>query len=268
MGQRKQKVYKKAVKSVTKNTGYAYTRTSPATATRYLITEQSWGLFALVTWWLICMASERWRQTTPWVQCLYSHGSNMRRPFCSDNLPRSLFINSGTPPIHSLTHPPIHPPTHPSIYLSIYPPNHLPTYLIIFLINIVGGGTGYTRHVGHWMAYCTCPGWLWWWRIWWNENWQGKPKYSEETCPSATLSTTNPTCQTRAAAMGSQRLTAWAMARPYLSIYLFIYLSICLSVYLSMALQPFSFLILYTVDRTPWTRDQPAIRPLPSHRIT
>jgi hypothetical protein len=26
-----------------------------------------------------------------------------------------------------------------------------------------------------------------------NEDWQGKPKYSEKTCPSATLSTTNPT---------------------------------------------------------------------------
>jgi hypothetical protein len=35
--------------------------------------------------------------------------------------------------------------------------------------------------------------WLWWWRICWNEDWQGKPKYSEKTCPSATLSTTNPT---------------------------------------------------------------------------
>jgi hypothetical protein len=36
-------------------------------------------------------------------------------------------------------------------------------------------------------------------RRWWvwssrrNKNWQGKPKYSEKTCPSATLSTTNPT---------------------------------------------------------------------------
>jgi hypothetical protein len=29
--------------------------------------------------------------------------------------------------------------------------------------------------------------------IGWNEDWQGKPKYSEKTCPSATLSTTNPT---------------------------------------------------------------------------
>jgi hypothetical protein len=34
----------------------------------------------------------------------------------------------------------------------------------------------------------------WWmWSSWWNENWQGKPKYSEKTCPSAILSTTNPT---------------------------------------------------------------------------
>jgi hypothetical protein len=32
----------------------------------------------------------------------------------------------------------------------------------------------------------------WMWNSRWNENWQGKPKYSEEICPSATLSTTNP----------------------------------------------------------------------------
>jgi hypothetical protein len=58
----------------------------------------------------------------------------------------------------------------------------------------VGGGvqTGSTRHVGHLLAYCTCTGWLWEWRIWWNE-WQGKPKYSEKTCPDATLSTINST---------------------------------------------------------------------------
>jgi hypothetical protein len=64
----------------------------------------------------------------------------------------------------------------------------------LFLIRIVGGGvqTGPTRHVGHLLAYCTCPGWLWGWRIGWNE-WKGKPKYSEKTYPSATLSTTNPT---------------------------------------------------------------------------
>jgi hypothetical protein len=31
------------------------------------------------------------------------------------------------------------------------------------------------------------------WRNWWNEDWQGKQKYSEKTCPSATMFTTNPT---------------------------------------------------------------------------
>jgi hypothetical protein len=55
--------------------------------------------------------------------------------------------------------------------------------------------------------------------VWWNYDLRGKPKYSEKTCPSATLSTTNLTwpdrAQTRAAVMGNQRLTAWAMARPY-----------------------------------------------------
>jgi hypothetical protein len=34
---------------------------------------------------------------------------------------------------------------------------------------------------------------LWVWSSRWNENWQGKPKYSEKTCLSATFSTTNPT---------------------------------------------------------------------------
>jgi hypothetical protein len=57
----------------------------------------------------------------------------------------------------------------------------------------------------------------------WNDDWQRKPKYSEKTCPSATSSSTNPTCsartRTRTAAVGSQRLTAWAMARPVLNSY-------------------------------------------------
>jgi hypothetical protein len=60
----------------------------------------------------------------------------------------------------------------------------------------VGSGvqTGSTRHRGHLLPYGVCPGWLWRWRISrWNEDWQGNPKYSEKTCPSPTLSTTNPT---------------------------------------------------------------------------
>jgi hypothetical protein len=45
-----------------------------------------------------------------------------------------------------------------------------------------------------------------------NENWQGKPKYSEKTYPNVTLSTTIPHdltwARTRAATVGSRRLTA------------------------------------------------------------
>jgi hypothetical protein len=57
------------------------------------------------------------------------------------------------------------------------------------------------------------------WSNWWNEDWQGKPKYSVKTCPSATLSTTkshmtSPGLEPRTATVGSQWLTAWAMARP------------------------------------------------------
>jgi hypothetical protein len=47
------------------------------------------------------------------------------------------------------------------------------------------------------MAYCSSSGWLWWWRNWWND-WQGQLNYSEETCPSTALSTTNPTCSSDA----------------------------------------------------------------------
>jgi hypothetical protein len=51
-----------------------------------------------------------------------------------------------------------------------------------------------------------------------NEYWQGKPKYLEKTCPSATLSITDPrdltSDQTQAAAMGNWQLTASALAGP------------------------------------------------------
>jgi hypothetical protein len=61
-----------------------------------------------------------------------------------------------------------------------------------------------------------------------------------------------------------------------LSICLSIYISICLSVYLSIYGSTafvylgrfFSFLILYTVGRTPCTEDQPVASPLPTHRTT
>jgi hypothetical protein len=52
-----------------------------------------------------------------------------------------------------------------------------------------------TWYCGYCLAYCPSPDDRWWW-LWsnrWNENWQGKPKYSEKTCPNANVSTTNPT---------------------------------------------------------------------------
>jgi hypothetical protein len=54
-----------------------------------------------------------------------------------------------------------------------------------------------------------------------------------------------------------------------LSIYLPTYLNIYLWLYRSLDLDRFfSFLILYTVGRTPWTGDHPVARPLPTHRRT
>jgi hypothetical protein len=55
-----------------------------------------------------------------------------------------------------------------------------------------------TWFIGHYFAYCTTHGWWWWWWWWlvWSSRrneWQGKPKYSDKTCPIAALSTTDPT---------------------------------------------------------------------------
>jgi hypothetical protein len=54
------------------------------------------------------------------------------------------------------------------------------------------GETESTWYCGHyWPTVPTSDTiWLWFWSNWWNEDWQRKPKHSEKTCPSATLSTT------------------------------------------------------------------------------
>jgi hypothetical protein len=40
------------------------------------------------------------------------------------------------------------------------------------------------RHCGHYLTYCTCPGWLWRWRIWWNEMWlAGETEVLRENLP-------------------------------------------------------------------------------------
>jgi hypothetical protein len=54
-------------------------------------------------------------------------------------------------------------------------------FYYFFLIRLVGGGVqlGPLGTAATDWPIVACPGWLWWWRILWNENWQGKPKYSE-----------------------------------------------------------------------------------------
>jgi hypothetical protein len=62
----------------------------------------------------------------------------------------------------------------------------------------------------------------------------------------------------------------------YLPTYLLTYLSVCLSLSVSLWLYSplldlgrfFNFLILYTVGRTPWSRDQSVTCPLLTHRTT
>jgi hypothetical protein len=59
------------------------------------------------------------------------------------------------------------------------------------------------------LVYCTCPRWLWGWRIWWNKGWQGNRSTRRKPAPgSATLSITNPTSPDPGANPGKQRLTA------------------------------------------------------------
>jgi hypothetical protein len=126
------------------------------------------------------------------------------------------------------------------------------------------------------------------WSNWWNEYWQGKPKYSEKTYPSATLSTTKSTWQTRSrtpnrsggkpatnhlnygaaffspisSPLTTRRVTVEVFDPASTRVdYLSIYGSTALGCF-------FSFLILYTVGRTPWTGDQSVTRSLPMQRTT
>jgi hypothetical protein len=67
--------------------------------------------------------------------------------------------------------------------------------ITLLIVSLLGGGVqlGPLGTAATDWPIVACPGWLWWWRIWWNEDWQGKAKYSKKTRPSATLFTTNPT---------------------------------------------------------------------------
>jgi hypothetical protein len=66
----------------------------------------------------------------------------------------------------------------------------------VFFFSFLGWSeTESTFYCGHYWPIVSAADdrWWWLWSNWWNEAWQGKPKYSEKTCPSATLSITNPT---------------------------------------------------------------------------
>jgi hypothetical protein len=73
-------------------------------------------------------------------------------------------------------------------------PNAVRFIIHHFLLFLVGWGW-VSWYCGHYWCVVRAPGdrWGWLWRNCWNEDWQGNPKYSEKSCPSATLFTTNPT---------------------------------------------------------------------------
>jgi hypothetical protein len=66
--------------------------------------------------------------------------------------------------------------------------------LVSFSLLLVGVALG-PLSCGHFWPIVPDPDDRWGllWKNWWNEDWQEKPKYSEKTWTSATLSTTDPT---------------------------------------------------------------------------
>jgi hypothetical protein len=101
----------------------------------------------------------------------------------------------------------------------------------VFFYYSLWGETESAWYCGHFWLIVPVPHdrWGWLWSNWWDEDWQGKPKYLEKTCPSATLSITNPTwldvSSNPGGRGGKPANTTWAMARQTDSLYyLFIYL--------------------------------------------
>jgi hypothetical protein len=70
-------------------------------------------------------------------------------------------------------------------------------YLLCFFPLPLWGGVELSlllmRPLRHIVPALDVDGWLWVWNSWWNAR-HGKLKYSEKTCPSAGLPTTNLTC--------------------------------------------------------------------------
>jgi hypothetical protein len=86
------------------------------------------------------------------------------------------------------------------------------SYFVTFqeTIFFIASGVGLSPlYRGHFWPIVPAPDdrWGWLWSNWWNKDWQGKPKYSEKTCPSTTLSTTNPTWPTHPGRRGGKPST-------------------------------------------------------------
>jgi hypothetical protein len=78
-----------------------------------------------------------------------------------------------------------------SLSLSLSPPSF---FLVSWVLGVGSDGVHLERRPLDWpIVPAADDRWWWMWSSRWNDNWQWKPKYSEKTCPSATLSTTNPT---------------------------------------------------------------------------
>jgi hypothetical protein len=98
------------------------------------------------------------------------------------------------------------------------------TPVLFFFFSFLGWGGVRLSPLGTWATvWPTLPAlddrWRWWvWSSRWNENWQRKLKYSEKLAPLPLCPPQIPHdltwVRTRAAVVGSRRLTAWAMARP------------------------------------------------------
>jgi hypothetical protein len=77
------------------------------------------------------------------------------------------------------------------------------------------GVTKSTRYCGHFWPIVQAPDNRWGglWSNWWNEDCTGRKPEPAPFCPPQ-IPHNQTRARTRAAAVGSQRLTAWAMARP------------------------------------------------------
>jgi hypothetical protein len=102
---------------------------------------------------------------------------------------------------------------------------HFPVESLVFcfffkFLGVEWGETESTWYVGDYLAYCTSPDDRWWW-VWssrWNENYQGRLKHSEKTCPSVTLFTTYTTWSDVGSNPGNRggKLNFFTVTEPFL----------------------------------------------------